>query len=386
MLKKLFTLITLSCLSLTLLAQDPLTRDVDAIRAGQDPVWVHLNGGALAFQVPPVIVNGITFVEVKALFEALDIELSWNGELRRVTGRAPNGNIIQMDIGKRIAYVNNSRHTLQASPFIATPYNRTMIPLSFVSSATGASVSWIGVPRTVDIWTNRSRDVWINRSWELAEYLWRGYYQFRNTPTGPGPIAYTRGTLFKDGYSVPVWLIGLSGTDLEAVENSGSAVGLYEDLLVGFFGAGNDYALAVRNLIFNQIPRGSKLILAGHSLGGMVAQQIAADPDIKNNYEVMHTITFGSPIIAPGQREGEVKRLADSEDYVPLLSLDGVITAGCCPEVEVSGLNGFNDPHNVSYRLDSVWGDYDALGRKWGDAAILFNSSMRRQAPAPIRN
>ena len=36
----------------------------------------------------------------------------------------------------------------------------------------------------------------------------------------------------------------------------------------------------------------------------MVAQQVAADKYIKDNYEVLNTVTFGSPLIKGFTREG----------------------------------------------------------------------------------
>ncbi|MGH7986689.1 MAG: lipase family protein [Candidatus Binataceae bacterium] len=47
-------------------------------------------------------------------------------------------------------------------------------------------------------------------------------------------------------------------------------------------------------------PPGSRLILAGHSLGGMEAQLVAADPRTAAlGYQPMAVITFGSPKVAP---------------------------------------------------------------------------------------
>ncbi len=74
-------------------------------------------------------------------------------------------------------------------------------------------------------------------------------------------------------------------------------------------------------LSFPTFQRGSNLVVTGHSLGGMVAQQVAADSTIKKNYNVLNTVTFGSPLINGFQREGTVKRLGDTSDPVPYLSL-----------------------------------------------------------------
>lgn len=373
------TFLSLILATLPLYAQ--LSRDVDALLANQEPVFVHLNGFGVDFEVDPVIVNGRTFVEVNALFSRLGIALSWYGPERRVTGTAPNGNVIRLYIGRTDAYINGVRHTLDAAPFIATPYNRTMIPLSFVAAATGASVGWVNDPRTADIWNNDNRFCSIISPHQLAEFTWRGYLPFNED----GPIGVVRGTLQNDGIQRTAYLVALSGTDLAAA-GSGSATGILEDLIVGGWNGENAFLREARNVIGSRIPRGASLILTGHSLGGMVAQQLASDSFVKDNYNVLNTITLGSPLISPGTREGDVKRLGDIVDPVPYLSSSGVTV----PWWNIFGLQrenaGISNPiksHNLSYRLKRVWGAYDALGYKYGDAIFTFYSKDVRRYAAP---
>lgn len=371
--------LTLILTTLPLLAQN--SRDVDALLANQEPTFVHLNGFGVDFEVDPVIVNGRTFVEVNALFSRLGIALSWYGPESRVTGTTPNGTTIRMYIGRTDAYINGVRHNLDAAPFIATPYNRTMIPLSFVATATGATVRWVNSPRTADIWNNQNRVCTIISPHQLAEFTWRGYLPFGEN----GPIGVVRGTLQNDGIQQTAYLVALSGTDLAAA-GSGSATGILEDLIVGGWNGENAFKREARNVIGAYIPRGASLILTGHSLGGMVAQQLASDSFIKDNYNVLNTITLGAPLISPGTREGDVKRLGDVVDPVPYLSSSGATV----PWWNIFGLNrenaGISNPiksHNLSYRLKSVWGAYDALGYKFGDAIFTFNSNDVRRYAAP---
>ncbi len=45
------------------------------------------------------------------------------------------------------------------------------------------------------------------------------------------------------------------------------------------------------------------------------------DTAIKENYNILNTVTFGSPLINGFKREGTVKRLGDVKDVVPYMSL-----------------------------------------------------------------
>ncbi|MBQ3773615.1 MAG: hypothetical protein II833_04430, partial [Pseudobutyrivibrio sp.] len=107
-----------------------------------------------------------------------------------------------------------------------------------------------------------------------------------------------------------------------------------------------------------------------HSLGGMVAQQVAADKYIKDNYEVLNTVTFGSPLIKGFSREGMVKRLGDSSDKNTFYSISSVLNivwqyAGV--NHEDGGYNGDSPAaHCDSYLREDVWGNYDCAGEKRG--------------------
>ena len=189
-----------------------------------------------------------------------------------------------------------------------------------------------------------------------------------------GPITVTEGVL-KDGKtSKKVYVIGLSGTDM--VKNQ--STGLLIDLLSGFC-LDNDYLRNVVSVINVNIPKNSNLILTGHSLGGMVAQQVAADKSVKDGYNVLNTLTFGSPLLAAGSREGSTIRLGDTFDAVPYLSgslFNNTLWA-------IFGLNredggywkkmDFEGAHVKSYAREDLWGKYDAIGKKNGSAKIVLD-------------
>lgn len=100
----------------------------------------------------------------------------------------------------------------------------------------------------------------------------------------------------------------------------------------------------------------------------MVAQQVAADKYIKDNYEVLNTVTFGSPLIKGFTREGMVKRLGDTSDKNTFYSISSVLNivwqyAGV--NHEDGGYNGDSSAaHCDSYLREDVWGNYDCAGEK----------------------
>lgn len=206
-----------------------------------------------------------------------------------------------------------------------------------------------------------------------------------------GPIGIVQGTLVQNGVGAPVYIIALSGTELIWSSNTGlQGTEVVSDILCGF-DLENAYSIAVRNTILANIPANSNIVLYGHSLGGMVAQEIAADPQIKAGYNVLNTVTFGSPMIKLlGCREGIVRRLCDTSDIVPYLS---VYTATPFVVEQVAGSERYEADggygwswlaaHNESYIRADIWGNYDVLGEPDGNASISFNMEEAVYYDAP---
>ncbi len=206
----------------------------------------------------------------------------------------------------------------------------------------------------------------IENAAQMATLTKVGYADYQSA----GPISITEGRMTYNTYwgteDKEVYVVALSGTET-IVENQTTTV--KEDLLSGFE-LSNEYKTNVKNAIIDRIPAGSNIILAGHSLGGMIAQQVAADKYIKDNYEVLNTVTFGSPLIKGFTREGMVKRLGDTSDKNPFYSISSVLNivwqyAGV--NHEDGGYNGDSSAaHCDSYLREDVWGNYDCCGEKKG--------------------
>lgn len=109
---------------------------------------VILDGQPLVFEVSPTIENGRTLVPLRAIFEALGANVSWDGPTQTVT--ATKADItIKLQIGSQTAYRNNQAVSLEVPGKIIE--NRTMVPLRFVSEGLGATVKWDGQTQTISI-------------------------------------------------------------------------------------------------------------------------------------------------------------------------------------------------------------------------------------------
>lgn len=207
---------------------------------------------------------------------------------------------------------------------------------------------------------------------EIYDLVGQGYNEGEK-----GPVSVTKGIFRKGFTSKSVYLVCLSGTEII----KGQSTGYLTDLLSGF-NLDNDYSKNVVNIILNNIPANSNIILAGHSLGGMVAQQVAANDTVKKNYNIMNTVTFGSPLLDAGNREGTVKRLGDTNDAVPYLSVNTFTKTLW----QVAGLNredgGYKfaseDAHVKSYANKDEWKGYDITGTKNGGAQLVLDFNTQK--------
>lgn len=226
-----------------------------------------------------------------------------------------------------------------------------------------------------DAASEETTDTVFTTSCDMAAYIYAGYYHC-DTAVNPdfnGPIHIVKAELTKNNQATPVYLVGISGTEL--IFNQ--PTNIITDLKCGFE-QDNYYLREIVNVICRTVPKHSNLILIGHSLGGMEAQQASANTKLKANYNILNVVSFGSPLISPDGREGTVRRLGDTADIVPYLSVNTINR----PIRQIFGLNqedgGYGDDfaaaHMRSYLREDVWGSYDVLGFKGGSATIRFQA------------
>lgn len=142
--KKLFSLLV--CMAMILAAAPGAASAAE--REDTPDVSVIVNGGQIAFDVPPQIFDGTTMLPVRLALEPLGAEFDWNGQDQTVTIRA-NGKIIVLTIGAENALVDGAAKPL-AKPAMLID-GRTLIPIRFVAEELSYTVDWDGGTRTVFI-------------------------------------------------------------------------------------------------------------------------------------------------------------------------------------------------------------------------------------------
>jgi len=184
-----------------------------------------------------------------------------------------------------------------------------------------------------------------------------------------GPINITKAVLNRDGTSEDIYLVLLSGVRSPLVNPNNIA-----SCVTSFLSAPSPYLEKLYSVCKEQIPEGSKIVFSAHSLGGMVAQQFAATPSMKERYEILNITAYGSPLVAAIGREGSLHRLVDTSDPVAQISLLLVYNSLSEVSYEDGGYRfAPSSAHTKSYSRSDVWGGYDCFGVKGGNASITYD-------------
>ena len=114
---------------------------------GQD-IKVNINNSTLRLDDPPVIQDGRTLVPMRAFFEAMGADVSWDSASRTAIG-IKGGIEVRIPIDSIHPTVNQQRVTIDVPARIIE--GRTYIPLRFVGEALGDEVGWDEDTRTITI-------------------------------------------------------------------------------------------------------------------------------------------------------------------------------------------------------------------------------------------
>lgn len=132
-------------------------------------------------------------------------------------------------------------------------------------------------------------------------------------------------TVGEDGTTTRSWTVDIRGTQSFAIGQSGP-----QDMttnLQGVAGMASDQLDAIMEAMDAAgIPPEEAVEFAGHSQGGIMAAQLAADPAVRARYNVVSVVTAGSPTATVAPSDVPVLSYENSGDIVP--GLDGNATRG----------------------------------------------------------
>lgn len=116
------------------------------------PITVWMGNTQLSFEVPPMSVNGTTYVEFATLFKAFGYSVTYDGLSKTITGMSAFGNLT-LNTANGQAAVNDK--PIAKPVQVLNRNGRTLIPLRFIVDATGSKVEWNASAQKVTITSKR---------------------------------------------------------------------------------------------------------------------------------------------------------------------------------------------------------------------------------------
>ncbi len=102
-------------------------------------VTINVDGVDVSLDTPPLLEHGRTLIPFRAISEALNVSVNWDGGTRTITA-VDSGVSVILQIDNKTAYRNNVPISLDVPPQLIK--GRTLIPLRFFSEAYNCQVAW----------------------------------------------------------------------------------------------------------------------------------------------------------------------------------------------------------------------------------------------------
>ena len=128
----------------TMLIKDPRL-SYDQVLNG---IKVNINDKLLLSDVLPVNENGRVLVPMRAIFEAIDASVLWDGGAETATAKKGSREV-KITKNSTTAYIDGAPYTLDVPAKIIN--GRFVVPVRFISEAFDCKVEWIGESQTVRI-------------------------------------------------------------------------------------------------------------------------------------------------------------------------------------------------------------------------------------------
>ena len=104
-----------------------------------DGISVFINNQALSFDVPPMIINDRTMVPMRAIFEALGADVSWDNDTQTAIGIL-HGDVIKIKVGENYIEKNGEKIYIDSPAIII--HSRTLVPVRAIAESFDCYVDW----------------------------------------------------------------------------------------------------------------------------------------------------------------------------------------------------------------------------------------------------
>ena len=119
-------------------------------------IQIYIDDQLLVTDVEPQLINGRTYLPLRACSEALNASVDYDGATKHITIMYGDTEI-QLTVGETQATINGQAYTIDAKPFLHNDF--TLVPVRFVSEALHCLVEWEPQNSSVLIYTNSDSSI-----------------------------------------------------------------------------------------------------------------------------------------------------------------------------------------------------------------------------------
>lgn len=121
------------------------------VNAADEGIKVYLEGNKINFDVQPQTINGRTMVPIRAIFEAMGANVTWDDATQSAIS-TKNNTTVKMTLNSTTEYINGVACKMDVTPVIID--GRTLAPARYVAEAFGYTVNWDEASQSVMIVSN----------------------------------------------------------------------------------------------------------------------------------------------------------------------------------------------------------------------------------------
>ncbi|MGD9677919.1 MAG: stalk domain-containing protein [Vulcanibacillus sp.] len=133
-----------------------------------DNINITINGKSVTMIPEAFIIDGVTYVPVRAFSELLGASVWWNSESNTI-GIEREDTKIAFIAGSSKARINGVQTSIQPSRYIN---NTTYVPIRFITDAFGLYVSWDDKTKAINITEQKLTVTYINHTVKQGDNLW----------------------------------------------------------------------------------------------------------------------------------------------------------------------------------------------------------------------
>lgn len=126
------------------------------VSAADEGIKVYLEGNKINFDVQPQTINDRTMVPIRAIFEAMGANVTWDDATQTAISTKDN-TTVKMTLNSTTEYINNIAYEMDVTPVIID--GRTLAPARYVAEAFGYYVNWDSMTQSVLISKNTNFDI-----------------------------------------------------------------------------------------------------------------------------------------------------------------------------------------------------------------------------------